>query len=130
MCPVKKVFLEISQNSPENTCARVCFLIKLQACELCEISKNPFLTEPLRWCLLDIKELRFEVKLSSKLGQEQKNLISALELFLNDAITIALFLEWRLGTTHLVVLSFKFQSFKLLEKPRGNLYTMYFIIII
>ena len=28
---VKKVFLEISQNSQENTCARVSFLIKLQA---------------------------------------------------------------------------------------------------
>ena len=27
----KKVFLEISQNSEENTCARVSFLIKLQA---------------------------------------------------------------------------------------------------
>ena len=27
----KKVFLEISQNSQENTCARVFFLIKLQA---------------------------------------------------------------------------------------------------
>ena len=27
----KKVFLEISQNSPENTCARVTFFIKLQA---------------------------------------------------------------------------------------------------
>ena len=27
----KKVFLEIWQNSPENTCARVSFLIKLQA---------------------------------------------------------------------------------------------------
>ena len=31
-CSVKKVFLEISQNSQENTCARVSFLIKLQAC--------------------------------------------------------------------------------------------------
>ena len=30
-CSVKKVFLEISQNSRENTCARVSFLIKLQA---------------------------------------------------------------------------------------------------
>ena len=30
-CFVKKVFLEISQNSQENTCARVSFLIKLQA---------------------------------------------------------------------------------------------------
>ena len=28
----KKVFLEISQNSQKNTCARVSFLIKLQAC--------------------------------------------------------------------------------------------------
>ena len=40
------MFLEISQNSQENTCARVSFLIKLQAsgpsvfCEFCEISKN------------------------------------------------------------------------------------------
>ena len=29
-CSVKKVFLEIWQNSQENTCARVSFLIKLQ----------------------------------------------------------------------------------------------------
>ena len=29
---VKKVFLEILHNSQENTCARVSFLIKLQAC--------------------------------------------------------------------------------------------------
>ena len=31
MCSVKKVFLKISQNSQEKTCARVSFLIKLQA---------------------------------------------------------------------------------------------------
>ena len=60
MCSVKKVFLEISENSQENTCARVSFLIKLQAsasainfikketlaqvfsCEFCEIPKNTF----------------------------------------------------------------------------------------
>ena len=30
-CSVKKLFLEISQNSQENTCATVSFLIKLQA---------------------------------------------------------------------------------------------------
>ena len=57
-CSVKKVFLEISQNSQENTCARISFFIKLQAdacnfikketlaqvlsCEFCEISKNTF----------------------------------------------------------------------------------------
>ena len=33
-CSVKKVFLEISQNSQENTCPRVSFLIKLQALDL------------------------------------------------------------------------------------------------
>ena len=57
-CSVKKVFLEISQNLQENTCARVPFLIKCRpqacsfikneilpqvfSCEFCEISKNTF----------------------------------------------------------------------------------------
>ena len=56
------MFLEISQNSLENTCARVSFLIKLQdlgnlikketlaqvlSCKFCEISKNTFCTEHL-----------------------------------------------------------------------------------
>ena len=55
-CSVREVFLEISQNSQENTCARVSFLINLQveacnvikketlaqlfSCKFCEISKN------------------------------------------------------------------------------------------
>ena len=55
-CSVEKVLLEISQNSQENTCARVSFLIKWQAwglqlyeketltqvfsCEFCENVKN------------------------------------------------------------------------------------------
>ena len=55
-CSVKKVFLENSQNSQQNTCARVSFLIKLQpyacnfikketlaqvfSCQFYEISKN------------------------------------------------------------------------------------------
>ena len=57
-CSVKKVFFEISQNSQENSCAKVSFLIKLHAlacnfikketlaqvfsCEFSEISKNTF----------------------------------------------------------------------------------------
>ena len=50
-CSVKKVFWEISQNSRENACARVSFLIKIikketlaqvYICEFCEISKNTF----------------------------------------------------------------------------------------
>ena len=44
----KKVFLEISQNSQENACARASFLTKLQAsCEFCDISKSTFFTENL-----------------------------------------------------------------------------------
>ena len=54
----EKMFLEISQNSQENNCVRVSFLIKLQAkkketlaqalsCEFCEISKNNFFAEHL-----------------------------------------------------------------------------------
>ena len=50
------MFLEISQNSQENTCARVSFLIKFKketlaqvfSCEYCEISKDTFFTEHLR----------------------------------------------------------------------------------
>ena len=57
------MFLEISQNSQENTCARVSFSIKLRKacnfikketlaqvffCEFCEISRNNFFTEHLR----------------------------------------------------------------------------------
>ena len=38
------MFLEISQNSHENTCARVSFLDPAQvfSCEFCEIFKNSF----------------------------------------------------------------------------------------
>ena len=49
---MKKVFLKIWQNS--QTCARVCFLIKLQTLaqvcpwEFCKTFKNTFITEHLR----------------------------------------------------------------------------------
>ena len=55
-CSVKKVFLEMLQNSPENICARVS-LLKKQAlaqvfsCEFCKISKNTFYsTRPVAAC--------------------------------------------------------------------------------
>ena len=67
-CSIKKVFLEISQNLQENTCARVSFLIKLQAWPTTLLKKRlwqrcfpvnfvkflrrPFFTEHLRWLLL------------------------------------------------------------------------------
>ena len=56
-CSVKKVFLTISQNSQENTCARDSLLIKLQAvahvfsCEFCKIFKKTFFKEHFRWLL-------------------------------------------------------------------------------
>ena len=72
-CPVKNVFLRISQNSLENTCARGSFLIKLQAlvcnlikketlaqvfpCEIWRILKNTFFIEHLLWLLLELKVL-------------------------------------------------------------------------
>ena len=42
-CSLKKVFLEISQNSQENACARVSLFKTLTlvfSCEFCKISKN------------------------------------------------------------------------------------------
>ena len=67
----ENVLLEISQNSQGNTCARVPFLIKLQAevcnfikketlaqmfsCEICEISKNTLFIEHLRVTASDFK---------------------------------------------------------------------------
>ena len=69
-CSVKKLFLEISQKSQENTCARVPFLIKLQAppatllkkrlwhrsfpVNFAKLSRTPFFIEQL-WCLLLLK---------------------------------------------------------------------------
>ena len=67
-----QVPLKISQNSPENTCARVSFLIKLQgpacnfiktetlgqvfSCELWEIFKNSYFKEHLQTLLLLIPD--------------------------------------------------------------------------
>ena len=52
---VKKVFLKMSQNSQENTCARVSCLIKLQvfSYKFCEIFMNTSFLEHIRWLLLE-----------------------------------------------------------------------------
>ena len=66
MCSVEKVFLEISQNSQENTCAKVYFLINLQAIKketlaqvfhvnFVKFLRTPFLIEHLWWLLLVIE---------------------------------------------------------------------------
>ena len=56
----KKRFIEISQNSPENTRARVSFLIKLQGwgCEFCEISKNTPLQNTSGGCFWSLSNLK------------------------------------------------------------------------
>ena len=56
-CPVKKLFLRISQNSQENTCARVSFLIKKRLRHRCfpvnfaKFPRTPFIIEHLWWLL-------------------------------------------------------------------------------
>ena len=68
-CRLKKVFSKFSQNSQENTCARVSFSIKLQAeaynfikkvtlaqlfsCEFCEYFENTFFIDYLWLCQWD-----------------------------------------------------------------------------
>ena len=67
-CPIKKGVPKISQNLQENTCGRISFLTKLQACnfikkdalaqefscEFCEIFKNTFFTEHF-WVSVSVK---------------------------------------------------------------------------
>ena len=51
-CSVKRVFLEISQNSQENTCARVSFLIKLQAPPATLLNRTPLVAASVCYCLI------------------------------------------------------------------------------
>ena len=65
-CSVKKVFLELLQNSQENNCARVCFLNKVATLlkkrlwhrffpvNFAKFPRTLFLTEHLRWLLLSV----------------------------------------------------------------------------
>ena len=58
MYSVKKVFLEVSQNSQEVAGGAACNFIKKEtlaqvfSCEFCEISKNTLFTEHPRWLIL------------------------------------------------------------------------------
>ena len=89
-CSVKKVFSKISQNSQENSCARVSFLIKLQAsrpvtllkktlaqlffsANFAKFLRTPIVIHYLRWLLLtmphegEIVAMRSLLKRSSKI---------------------------------------------------------------
>ena len=52
---VEKVFIEISQAC---NFIKKAALAQVFSCEFCEISKNAFFTEHLRWLLLEIANLR------------------------------------------------------------------------
>ena len=65
-CSIKKMFLEISQNPQEITCARASFLIKfikketleqVFSCEFCEISRNIFSYRTARVAASDINNM-------------------------------------------------------------------------
>ena len=58
-CSIKNVFLEISQNSQENTCARDSFVIKLQACDLQPYYKRVSDTGVFLWILQNSKNTYF-----------------------------------------------------------------------
>ena len=81
-CSVKEVLLEISQNSQENSCTKVSFLIKLQASTLLKIRlwhrcfpvnfakflRPAFLTEYLWWLLLNTPLKMFDSVLNMPLN--------------------------------------------------------------
>ena len=87
-CSVKKMFLEIKQNSQENTCVRVSFLIKLQTSALkfwhrcfpmnfAKFLRTPFLKEHHWWLLLKIRLIHFmPLDSFSTPWKLQKNLLS------------------------------------------------------
>ena len=51
------MFLKTSQNSQENTCFGVSFLIKMQTCEFCEILRKAFFIEDHWWLLLHLLQI-------------------------------------------------------------------------
>ena len=107
-CSVKKVFLQMSQNSQEKTSGRVSFLIKLQAlscifikketlaqvlsCEFCEISKNTFFTEHPWRTASELKENLIFLKLKT-VGKQYKTCISKKDKLLFLILRIFALLE-------------------------------------
>ena len=65
-CSVKKVFSEISQNTQENTCARVSFIIKLQASECFLIKSDQILLK---------KALKLKVKVTDISGANSNQIL-------------------------------------------------------
>ena len=98
-CSVKKVFLEISQNSQESTCARVSFLIKLQfikkrlwhRCFLVnfvELLRTHFFMEHLWWLLLFIS-----INSCTELSEKKFFHLSIVKAYLSTATAVNYFLN-------------------------------------
>ena len=77
-CSVKKVFLEISQNSQENTCARVSVLTKLQAHACNFIKKETLPQDTLEHLRTPLERLWW--MLHKRVIRRLKQLISAGEI--------------------------------------------------
>ena len=58
-CSIKKLFLDILQNSQENSLQlyEKAALAQMFSCEFCKISKDTFFVEHLRWLLLNIYKI-------------------------------------------------------------------------
>ena len=91
---MKKVFLEISQNSYGNTCTRDAFLIKLQAyrvsgtgvpVDFVKFLRTPIFTEQFRWLLLTI-----QFSISSYFYFQQKRASNMLFLLIDEIIYLTL----------------------------------------
>ena len=80
-CSIKKVFLEISQNSQENTCARASFLIKLHRCfpvNFAKFLRTAFLQNPDDCFWIEEKEpINFWWGLYLKFAKIHENHVSA-----------------------------------------------------
>ena len=103
-CSLKKVFLEILQNLQENTCARVSFLIKLQAppatllkkrlwhrCFPVNLAKFPrtrFFTEHLWWLLLTERLPANHVNQKGHKKGKDEGLSGNQSLFINQSLRL------------------------------------------
>ena len=83
MCSLKKVFLQISQNSQETTVTESLFLIKLQA-EACNFIRKENLAQMFSWNFATFLRTTFLYKTPSVAASEKKNIFMKIlfEVFL------------------------------------------------
>ena len=122
----KKVFLKVSQNSQENTCARVSFLIKLQAwpcnfvkngtlaqvfsCELCEISKKNFFPIEHRWWLFLCVILSTKMVLLYWKDYSGRNESNTVINFCGETVALAVFISYEIEFRNEIFLNMQSRS--------------------